>query len=76
MLNLPSKPLCVSSPVSMQNPSPAPCSPQELVTRKLELAQLSETEVIARRELYKAKELNMKLASKLTKMEAHVYSRR
>lgn len=49
---------------------------QELVARKLELAVLSEREVIARRELYKAKEANLKLASKLTKMEAAVYSRR
>jgi len=46
------------------------------VGRKLELAQLSEREVIARRELYKAKEMNLKLASKLTKMEAAVYARR
>lgn len=46
------------------------------MTRKLELAQLAEREVIARRELHKAREANLKLASKLTKMEAQALSRR
>lgn len=43
---------------------------------KLELAQCSEREVIGRRELYKAKETNMKLASKMTKLETLVYNRK
>lgn len=43
------------------------------MSAKLELAQLSEREVIRRRELYKAKETNMKLASKMTKLETLVY---
>lgn len=46
----------------------------ELVQRKLELAQISEREVIGRRELYKAKETNMKLASKMTKLETLLYA--
>lgn len=40
------------------------------------LAQLSESETIARRELYKAKEAGLKLAARLTKMEAASYGRR
>lgn len=46
---------------------------QELVAAKLELAQCSEREIVSRRELYKAKETNMKLASKMTKLETLVY---
>jgi hypothetical protein len=46
------------------------------VSRKLELALLSEREVIARRELFKAKEANLRLASRLTRMEASLYARR
>eukprot|EP00775_Hariotina_reticulata_P010260 gene10260-10419_t len=49
---------------------------KELVAAKLELAQCSEREVIGRRELYKAKETNMKLASKMTKLETLVYNRK
>ena len=37
-----------------------------LVACKLELAQLCEREIIARRELYKAKATNMKLAAKVS----------
>ncbi len=40
---------------------------------KLELAQLGEQHVITRRELYKSKEANMKLASKMTKLEMLLY---
>lgn len=46
------------------------------MSRKLQLAQLAESETVARRELFKAREANLKLASKLTKMEAAAYSRR
>jgi hypothetical protein len=48
----------------------------ELVRVKLELAQAGEREVIGRRELYKAKESNMKLASKMTKLETLLYSKK
>ena len=46
-----------------------------LVACKLELAQLSEREIIGRRELYKAKATNMKLASKMTKLETLLYTK-
>lgn len=49
---------------------------QELVKTKLELAQLSEKHVVTRRDLFKAKEANLKLASKMTKFEALFYSQR
>jgi hypothetical protein len=48
---------------------------QELVSTKLELAQCSEREVVGRRELYKAKETNMKLASKMTRLEVQMYKK-
>jgi hypothetical protein len=63
-------------PGSLGQTRPRATTAQELVGRKLELAQLAEREVIARRELYKAKEANLRLASKLTKMEAAVYTAR
>jgi hypothetical protein len=44
------------------------------VAAKLELAQLSEGEVIRRRELHKARETNLKLASRMTKFETLVYA--
>lgn len=57
------------------HPNVAVCThvPQSLVSAKLQLAQVSEREVISKRELYKAKETNMKLASKMTKLETLVY---
>ena len=48
----------------------------DLVRVKLELAQLSERELICKRELYKAKETNMKIASKMTKLETMLYSKK
>jgi hypothetical protein len=48
---------------------------QDLVNTKLELAQSSEREVVGRRELYKAKETNMKLASKMTRLEVQMYKK-
>jgi hypothetical protein len=43
---------------------------QTLVAAKLELAQLGEREVVMRRELYKAREANLRLAAKMAKLEA------
>eukprot|EP00882_Tetradesmus_deserticola_P021738 GHRQ01023535.1.p3 GENE.GHRQ01023535.1~~GHRQ01023535.1.p3 ORF type:complete len:143 (+),score=75.83 GHRQ01023535.1:695-1123(+) len=48
---------------------------QDLVHTKLGLAQCSEREVVGRRELYKAKETNMKLASKMTRLEVQMYKK-
>jgi hypothetical protein len=48
---------------------------QDLVNTKMELAQCSEREVVGRRELYKAKETNMKLASKMTRLEVQMYKK-
>jgi hypothetical protein len=48
--------------------------PQGLVATKLQLAQACEAEVVRKRELYKARETNLKLASKMTKLEALCYS--
>ncbi|WIA29047.1 hypothetical protein OEZ86_011560 [Tetradesmus obliquus] len=48
---------------------------QELIARKLALAQCAEREVVGRRELYKAKETNMKLASKMTRLEVQMYKK-
>jgi hypothetical protein len=60
-------------------PSSSPCvcslCLQELVSTKLELAQRSEREVVGRRELYKAKETNMKLASKMTRLEVQMHKK-
>lgn len=47
---------------------------QALVAAKLELAQCCEREVIGRHELYKARETNLKLASKMTNFETLVYA--
>lgn len=47
---------------------------QALVAAKLELALCCEREVIGRHELYKARETNLKLASKMTKLETLVYA--
>ncbi|CAD7704383.1 unnamed protein product, partial [Ostreobium quekettii] len=49
---------------------------QELVDTKLRYAQLSERHVIVRRDLYKAREANLQLASKMTKLETVVYKQR
>jgi hypothetical protein len=48
---------------------------QDLVNTKMELAQCNEREVVGRRELYKAKETNMKLASKMTRLEVQMYKK-
>lgn len=40
----------------------------------MELALCCEREVVGRHELYKARETNLKLASKMTKLETLVYS--
>lgn len=45
-----------------------------LVDIKMELALASEAEVQIKRDLYKAKDVNMKLAAKLTKLEAQAYT--
>ena len=37
---------------------------------------MSEKEIICRRELYKAKDTNMKLASKMTKLETLLYTKK
>jgi hypothetical protein len=42
---------------------------QELVTSKLELAQLSEAQVTLKRELYHAKETNCALEAKMVKLD-------
>lgn len=47
----------------------------DLIARKLELAELSERELVMKQELFKAKETNMKLAAKMTTLEALVYSK-
>lgn len=57
-------------------PLAAAASLQELVAAKLQLAQSSEREVVGRRELYKARETNMRLASKMTKLETLVYAKK
>ncbi|MEW5296787.1 MAG: hypothetical protein WDW36_000041 [Sanguina aurantia] len=46
----------------------------QLVANKMELALASEAEVQIRRDLYKAKDVNMKLAAKLTSLEAQAYT--
>lgn len=45
---------------------------QELVGAKVELAQLREREVVWRRELFKAKETNRSLASKMNRLDTLV----
>jgi hypothetical protein len=47
---------------------------QQLISFKLELALCCEREVIGRHELYKTRETNLKLASKMTKLETLVYA--
>jgi hypothetical protein len=47
---------------------------QTLIAIKMELALCCEREVIGRHELYKARETNLKLASKMTKLETLVYA--
>jgi hypothetical protein len=47
---------------------------QNLIAIKMELALCCEREVIGRHELYKARETNLKLASKMTKLETLVYA--
>lgn len=49
---------------------------EELVKTKVQLAELSEKHIILRRDLYKAREANMLLASKMTKFETVVYDQR
>lgn len=46
----------------------------QLVAKQMEFAQLSEEQAMLKRELYRAKEVNMKLASKMTKLEAQAYA--
>lgn len=50
------------------------CTAQTLIAIKMELALCCEREVIGRHELYKARETNLKLASKMTKLETLVYA--
>lgn len=47
---------------------------QNLISLKLELALCCEREVIGRHELYKSRETNLKLASKMTKLEVNAYA--
>lgn len=47
---------------------------QTLIDTKMHLALCCEREVVGRHELYKARETNLKLASKMTKLETLVYS--
>lgn len=47
---------------------------QNLIAIKMELALCCEREVIGRHELYKSRETNLKLASKMTKLETLVYA--
>ncbi len=47
---------------------------QTLIHLKMELALCCEREVIGRHELYKSRETNLKLASKMTKLETLVYA--
>ncbi len=42
-----------------------------LVSKTMELAELSESDIQLRRELARLKELNMRLAAKATSLEAH-----
>ena len=42
----------------------------QLVAKQMELAQLSESETMLKRDLSRAKEVNVKLAAKLTELEA------
>lgn len=46
----------------------------KLVHTQLELAELSEDSLITKRDLARAKETNLKLAQKLTTLEAQAYS--
>lgn len=46
----------------------------ELISRKLELAEVSEREMVSRQELFKSKEVNMRLAAKMTKLETMIYT--
>lgn len=46
----------------------------QLVHKQLELAELSEESVVMKRDLARAKETNLKLAQKLTTLEAQAYS--
>ncbi|GFH18091.1 C2 NT-type domain-containing protein [Haematococcus lacustris] len=48
----------------------------QLVNKQLEAAQLAEDQAMLRRELYRVKEVNMKLATKMTTLEAQAYSSR
>jgi len=47
---------------------------QQLVSKQMEFAMLSEEQAMLKRDLYRAKEVNMKLAAKMTKLEAQAYS--
>ncbi|GMH42813.1 hypothetical protein BSKO_10732 [Bryopsis sp. KO-2023] len=49
---------------------------QELVMAKIRMAELQETNTIMRCDLYRSKEHNMKLASKMTKLETLLYRNR
>lgn len=53
---------------------PLACCVQNLISLKLELALCCEREVIGRHELYKSRETNLKLASKMTKLEVNAYA--
>ncbi|GAX78579.1 hypothetical protein CEUSTIGMA_g6018.t1 [Chlamydomonas eustigma] len=46
----------------------------QLVAKQMELAQMSEDEAMLKRELTRAKEVNLKLAAKMTKLEAEVFA--
>lgn len=47
---------------------------QDLVGSKMELAELKEQCVVLRNDLHKSREMNMKMAAKMTKLETMVYA--
>lgn len=48
----------------------------ELIDTKVRLAELDQMHTVVRRELYKSRETNMLLASKMTKLETYLYKNR
>lgn len=48
----------------------------ELINTKVRLAELDQVHTIVRHELYKSRETNMLLASKMTKLETYLYKNR
>lgn len=48
----------------------------ELIEAKVSLAELHESYTVTRHELYKSRETNMLLASKMTKLETYLYNKR